>query len=189
MMALFSASYLIELKGHLSGKLTQYRVILRGLFLGFADFSHHPRPKRMIQGERGIDDKFCDKHNLYHRCKKEDLDGDRMNPSRIRCENTSVNWSKYSKPWDVIFDYPGYGVVRFLVRNLPTELPTERPPDAKLRSFVPVHDPKPTNYVHAEIATFTDGARVPKPSLGRMVKKEFQNLMSDRSLVILRPNL
>ena len=143
----------------------------------------------MIQGDRGIDKDFLGHHSLYHRCKLEDLAGDRMNPTRIRCDNASVNWSKYSKPWDVIFDYPGGGIVRFVVRDLPSELPTEPPQGAKLRSFSPVHDPMPDNYAHSEIGTFTEGTRVPNPNLSKTVRKEFQNIMSNRGLILLRPSV
>ncbi len=188
-MGPFSASYLSDVTDRLSGRLIRAQAILLVLLHGFAGSSQRARPKRMLQGNRGVDDKFLPRHALYHRIKKEDLISDRMNPARIRCENTSVNWSKYSKPWDATFDYPGCGVVRFMVRDLPRELPKEPNPKTKPRSFFPIHDPKPTNYAHSEIGTFTGGMRVPKPSLGKIVTKEFQNIMSNRSFVILLPRI
>jgi hypothetical protein len=48
--------------------------------------------------------------------------------SSIPYENLSTNWSKYSRPWDVIFDFPGYGIARLRVSDLPDNLPIEQPP-------------------------------------------------------------
>jgi hypothetical protein len=36
-----------------------------------------------------------------------------------------VNWSKYSKPWDVIFGDPKAGIALFLVWEVSRDLPTE----------------------------------------------------------------
>jgi hypothetical protein len=53
----------------------------------------------------------------------------------------------------------------------------------KLRSFFPTHEPLPDNYAHSEICTFVEGTKIQKPSLGRMVTKEFQMTMSNKSLI------
>ena len=78
-----------------------------------------------------MDDGFLPFHRLYHRCKKEDFEGDWVFGARMRYNNTSVNWSKYSKPWDVIFDHAGHGIVQFMVCQLPKELPKEPTPGAR----------------------------------------------------------
>jgi hypothetical protein len=175
------------------------RVALHGQLRGFESSSTHKRPKHMYRNGRPIDNKFKPTDHLYHRCRKDDVFEDRMLPDRIRSRDPSVNWSKYSKPWDVIFDHPGEGIVRFIVRDLPIELP-KSPPEPpknpkksiapiKLHSFFPIHDPIEDNYSHSEIRTFKDGARVTKGSLPELAKKEFRQIMSDRSFVILKPRI
>ena len=76
----------------------------------------------MLQRDRLPDQNFSKWHELYKRFGKEDFVEDRLIPARIPYRNSSVNWSKYSKPWDVIFEYPQMGFCRILVRNLPREL-------------------------------------------------------------------
>lgn len=116
--------------------------------------------------------------------------GKRLLAARIPFKNTSVNWSKYGKPWDVIFDFPGLGIAQFLVCGLPKELPIEAQPGVKTKphSFYPAHVPEPTNYAHSEIWTFKDGAHVEIPkSLPETVKKEFRQIMSDRGVILRKP--
>lgn len=80
--------------------------------------------------------------------------------------------------------------MRFVVRDLPRELPKFPIAEStKLRSFHPVHEPLQDNYAHSEIGTFTEGIRVPKPSLGKQVTKEFQAIMRNNSLVLLVPEV
>ena len=105
-----------------------------------------------------------------------------------------MNWSKYGKPWDVIFDFPGYGIAQFMVCGLPEELPMELPPGRqpnppKPHSFFPAHIPESDNYAHCEIWTFKDGVRVPRPDLPATVKKEFRQIMSDRGVILHSPSL
>lgn len=157
------------------------------------------RPKRMLQRGRGVDSNFKDCHQLYHRCKQEDVAGDRLLAARISYKKTSVNWSKYSKPWDVIFDYPGWGIARFFVGNLPKELPKELPKDKKARSkvkvhsFIPVHVPELTNYAHSEITSYKESqegrSSTASTNFSDTVKKEFRTAMSDCSLVLLIPEI
>ena len=146
----------------------------------------------MVQGKRGEDQEFRASDHLYYRCATEDVVGDRLLPARISYANTSVNWSKYSKPWDVIFDHPEYGIARFIVRDLPVELPRDVPVGAKAplaHSFFPSHVPEKENYAHSEIWTWRDGNRMPKAKLPELVKKEFRQIMSDRSLVLHQPRV
>jgi hypothetical protein len=143
----------------------------------------------MFQDGRRIDGGFRLRDRLFYRCVREDVSSGRLLAARISYANTSVNWSKYSKPWDVIFDHPLHGIVQFIVRDLPKELPKEKPSggDTKLHSFLPSHVPLPTNYAHSEIWTFKEGARVAKPKLSETVKKEFRAIMSDKGIVLRDP--
>lgn len=168
------------------GKFSQARVTLHRLLQRFSSFSTARRPQRMIQGTRGVDDRFQSGHKPYHRCTAEDLVGDRFLPPRSRYFDMSVNWSKYSKPWDVIFDYSKEGIVRFTVRDLPKEIPRDgRVNRVMIISSWPVHVPCPDNYSHCEIRAFHGSTRV--TSMGKLAKKEFRTIMSDRGFILSRP--
>src|SRR6185437_9609885 len=105
----------------LSGRWTKTRLALHDLSIRFVPFSIR-RPRRMLRNGRPVDKKFGDKDWLYRRCIKEDIAGDVLLPPRIRVDRPSVNWSRYSKPWDVTFDHPKQGIVRFVVGLLPKQL-------------------------------------------------------------------
>src|SRR5208337_2719167 len=101
----FSVSFPTDAIGHLLGKWSKMRVALHALLSGFANSSVQPRPQRMFQNGRPVDNQFGRFERLYHRCVQEDMEGNRLSALRLRYENTSVNRSRYSKPWDVIFDH------------------------------------------------------------------------------------
>lgn len=128
-------------------------------------------------------------HCLYFRINREDVLGDRINPDRIRSKDTSVNWSKYSKPWDVIFDHEGAGFARFLVRDIPEILPEKLEGNAKPHHFRPVHDPLTENYSHCEIRCFKDGVRHTGNKLPETVKKEYRQILSDRGVILSMPEV
>lgn len=157
---------------------------------GFENSSTHARPKRMLQRDRLPDQNFSKWHELYKRFGKEDFVEDRLIPARIPYRNSSVNWSKYSKPWDVIFEYPQMGFCRILVRNLPRELPKLQPENttAKLHNFIAEHAPIEDNFGHAEIVTFKDGIKlIENYDLPSTVKKELRTIVSDKSLILHFP--
>jgi hypothetical protein len=153
----------------------------------------------MMRKGRLVDSCFCNFHRLYYRCQREDFENDRLIAARIPYKNPSVNWSKYSWPWDVVSGYPHWGIVLFFVAHLPKELPKNLPPaskkgagiqaSVKLHSFYPGHVPLEENYAHCEIWTFKDGAKVQQPSLPALAKKEFRQIMSDRAFMVLRPKV
>jgi hypothetical protein len=146
----------------------------------------------MLRNGRPPDQSFKSRDFLYHRCTKEDVEDEVFLPARIRINRPSVNWSKYSKAWDVIFDYPGHGVVRFAVGNLPRELPKaplkpgEKRPEP--HHFFPLHDPLDLNYSHSEIRCSRGGRELVKIS-SSAVTKEFQAIMSRQGLLLLRPEI
>lgn len=144
----------------------------------------------MLQNGRGTDSEFRFFHCLFYRCKADDVVNDRLLPLSIPYKNTSVNWSKYSKPWDVIFDHPNHGIAQLVICDLPKELPKERVAgqQPKLHSFVPQHVPITLNYSHSEIWTWKEGAHLPKANLSETVKKEFRQIMSDRAVILHAPN-
>jgi len=144
----------------------------------------------MIQAGRGVDDQFLPRHRLYRRCKRDEVIGDRLTGASVRYDNMSTNWSKYSKPWDVIFDFPNYGIAQLRVADLPDNLPIEQPPGTQVlrHAFRPQHVPCPDNYAHTEIWVYRSDQRL-KTVSARTVKKEFRQIVSDRSFIILPPKL
>jgi hypothetical protein len=79
---------------------------------------------------RPVDQDFRWYHRLYYRCQADDVAGDRLLPLKVRSFDVSVNWSKYSKPWDVIFGDSKAGIALFLVWEVKRDLPTQLPPSA-----------------------------------------------------------
>lgn len=142
----------------------------------------------MYRKGRGIDRGILPRHCLYFRVQREDLIGNRINPGRIRASDTSVNWSKYSLPWDVVFDYKGAGIARFMVRDVPKILPTTVAGGTKEHHFRPVHDPLEENYSHCEIRCFKEGEHHTSGKLPVTVKKEFRQILSDRAYVLMLPD-
>lgn len=143
----------------------------------------------MVRNGRGCDSEFHGWHPLYYRCTKEDLIDGKFIGARVRLPNTSVNWGKYSKPWDVVFDNKGCGIVMWCVRGLPAELPTVLPDkNAKVHSFSPGHVPLDQNYSHSEIWCFKEGKRVEK-SLPDTVKKEMRTMLGDRGCLLWPPTV
>jgi hypothetical protein len=144
----------------------------------------------MRRGGRGVDNSFRSKDRLYRRCVNEDIEGDRLLIARIGYNDTSVNWSKYSRPWDVIFDYQGHGIARWLVRELPRGIPENPPPGTKveLHDFAPSHVPLCENYSHSEIWVYRSGVRIRQLS-SSLAKKQFRAIMSDRSFILVYPEI
>ena len=164
---------------------------MRAQLKGFETSSSHPRPARLIQGNRGIDDRFRPIHQLYWRIVLEDIEGSLLLPARIRYKNASVNWSKYSKPWDVIFDYPKCGIAQCLVADLPWEIPKELPKGATSdpHTFYPKHDPLPDMYPHSEIRLLKGGNPVDGSKTNSLAAKEYRAAMRTRSVIILKPSI
>lgn len=146
----------------------------------------------MIQGRRGTDPSFRRHHLLYRRCNREDLFEGRLIPARIPLD-TSVNWSKYSKPWDVIFENPGDGFLQFTVRSLPSNVPYVIPSgqQSSLHVCAPGHKPLEYNYSHSEILTYRKSnnrlERVSKDRVGGLAKKEIRQLLSERAVLLQVP--
>jgi hypothetical protein len=96
----------------------------------------------------------------------------------------SVNRGKYSTPADVLLsradEFEGWGVLRFVVQDLPAEFP---PGDAQY-TFFPRHVPEDEMYPHSEI--WCD--RLPRtneyvePS-SKGIRKLFRAFMSQRARV------
>jgi hypothetical protein len=150
----------------------------------------------MMRRNRPLDDDFQPEHRLYYRIELHDeLEGNHLDPQKIRAAfDISVNWSKYSKPWDVIFGTPASGIASVLVRDifvdLPLDLASQQREVRKPHLYRPVHEPYEDNYSHSVIAVFKDGARVTKSrDIGAMAKREFRQLLSDKAEILFRPSI
>ena len=164
---------------------------MRRPFLGFPDSSKRNRPRRLLQAGRSDDQQFKPAHLLFIRCRRRDLLGGKPNPITIRYSNQSSNWSKYSKPWDVIFDSRGWGFYSLAVCDVPSNLPEhpEQAPGVTIYTFRPVHDPVNNNYPHTEIQAFKGVARVNNPKPSDLVKKEYRTAIRERARLLLKPSL
>ena len=112
----------------------------------------------------------------------------RLNPARLRPLDISVNWSKYSKPWDVIFDHPGCGIARLLVKDVCKLLPVQEIANQtlKLVKYYVAHVPEDLNYSHSEIKVKKDEVVLVKSSqISDTAKKEFKQILSDRAIILL----
>jgi hypothetical protein len=118
----------------------------------------------MMRNGRPVDQDFKRWHELYYRFDSaEDIEGEHLLGPRIRASfDISVNWSKYSMPWDVIVGVPDAGIAVFFVLEIQRELPTnlgssERAKDKpKPHLYALVHEPEEENYSHSAIAVFKD---------------------------------
>jgi hypothetical protein len=94
----------------------------------------------------------------------------------------------------VIFKNPTAGIALFFVRDIDRAFPsdlsgTQREIDRpKPHLYGPKHDPYEDNYSHTAIAVLKDGKPVTKSGdISPTAKKEFRQVVSDRSLIIRRP--
>jgi hypothetical protein len=148
------------------------------------------RPRRMIQRGRGIDDGFLPRHKLYFRISKEDWDGGQLIEARLPVANQSVNWSKYSMPWDVKFDHPFCGIAQICVRDIPKQLPEQlSDPNDKFHIYAPKHVPIATNYSHSEIQVTKNGILVRDSSKinSKIVKKKYRSIIRSAAVILLEP--
>ncbi len=147
----------------------------------------------MIQGSRNADSDFKQWHGLYRACAFEDVIDGRVAGPTISCRQISVNWSKYSVPWDVIFDRKNWGVAHLFVQDLPTDLPIDPPPGANLFDFRVGHVPENDNYAHSQIEAYKRGQAANAPvvmvttDLPSTVKKQLRQILADKFTVIILP--
>jgi hypothetical protein len=143
----------------------------------------------MLRRGRPVDKAFEPEHLLYMRITDEDVVEGIVIPARIRAFDQSVNWSKYSWPWDVVFDHGGCGVSTVAISELPPPLPKILPDNkSKYHTFIPEHVPEDQNYSHSEIRAWKAGTKLTKSSqIGEVAKKEYQNFMSAVLEIIIDP--
>lgn len=149
----------------------------------------------MIRAGRPVDNGFQQDHLLYYRIEnRKEVDGDHLDPQEIRSAfDVSVNWSKYSEPWDVIFGHRCAGFASILVRDICLNLPQDVTPEHQYQTrnshtYGPDHDPEDCNYSHTHIACTKGGQRVIKSAqISATAKREFRQLLADRAKILLHP--
>ena len=150
--------------------------------------SENARPLRMYQQDRPAINNFIKWHRLYIWVTNEDILEGRVISARVKWNNSSANWSKFSKPWDVVFGQPNYGFFQLLIKHLPSELPKEKVQNPNIYSFEPRHRPVPLNYSHTEIVSVGNtGERPQKKEISAATKKEFRQIISDRAVLLQYP--
>lgn len=143
----------------------------------------------MFRRGRPVDPVFDAEETLYRRCLPGEVQGQRLLPAAIKFPGWSVNREKYSDPDDVLIpNYQEYGVAGFRVKDIPESLRSPAPGNV-LFEFGVEHVPEEDNYAHSEIRTYKDGHYDPSLSkkINAQVKKEFRQLLSDRTFVIRHP--
>ncbi len=147
--------------------------------------SKSDRPERMYRVGRPIDSYFEEDELLYNRCRLEHVDGERLLPTGIRFPDWSVNRGKYSEPEDVLIpEYWDWGIAQFEVSSVPKSLNL---PGNTQFEFRVEHDPLENNYSHSEVRTYKDGNHHRKLEVNKTVKKQFRQILSDRTLLIRQP--
>jgi hypothetical protein len=95
----------------------------------------------------------------------------------------SVNRSKYSQPEDVLKpDYLHWGILEFLVKDVPTILQEGE----SSSSFLVVHCPLEDNYAHSEIQSYK-GEHLKEPS--KTLKTRFRDAIRKNHRVLRAPSM
>ena len=147
----------------------------------------------MIQGSRGVNSSFLPRHKLYFRVPSEAyVNGQWIEASIdfIPAANQSVNWSKYSKPWDVKFDHADHGIALIRVSDIPERLPDAISTDLndKVHFYTATHVPEPNNYSHSEIQVLKDGkVIVNRSKVSNKTKKQYRALIRAKAVILLPP--
>ena len=122
-------------------------------------------PAEMMTLDREPDQDFDDMERLFRRFPPACLDRGEISIAAVELPDMSVLREKYGKPeWLLLDDdYLGWGVLYFLVRDLP---PHEEITQAGFMSFslAPRHVPLKKNYPHSEVWMSRDGIHICRAS-------------------------
>ncbi len=112
-----------------------------------------------------------------------------INPLKIGYANLSVNREKYSVSEDVIFGMPSWGILYWLVADVPSNVKPSNEGLGEPFDFRPSHAPEWNNYAHSEIWAYKGNVRVQDPNPSKVVKKMYRQLMSERAKIIKLPEI
>lgn len=139
------------------------------------------RPERMFQRGRPEDQEFGLAELLFRRYLRDHWIEGHFSDLGFRFPRQSLNRQKYSEPEDVLLSdegtyYNGYGVLEFLVCDIPTTL---QAPGTRVFVFYPRHVPQDLNYAHSELWCDTEhrtgGYIEPKSSI---IRKQLRTKLS-----------
>ncbi len=141
----------------------------------------------MFRRSRPIDPDFDPLEDLYIRCRLCDVIGNRLSGVSIRFPDCSVNRGKHSEPEDVLIPHwLDFGIATFKVVHVPQSLTSE---SGTKFEFKVTHVPEDDNYAHSEIRTFKNGFHDGKVKVSSLVRKEFRQILSERTTVIRQPTI
>ena len=136
----------------------------------------------MYQHSRPEDQEFGLEELLYRRYLQAHWIEGHFSDIGFKFPRQSLNRQKYSEPEDVLLSdegtyHVGYGVLEFLVRDIPTRL---QEPETRMFVFFPKHVPGALNYAHSELWCDTEqrtGSYVPPSAT---IKKLLRAKLSQR---------
>jgi len=138
----------------------------------------------MFRKGRPVDPIFDPSEHLFFRIPPDAVVGG-VDPIDIRFPEFSVNRGKHGYYWYLLYpEFLAFGVVEFLVSDIPTPLQSEGGVEY---AFRPEHDPEDGNYAHSEVRTFKGKTRHQKSNLPQGIKKEFRESLVQRMVLIHDP--
>ncbi len=139
-------------------------------------------PERLKANGRGEDPDFPPQEKLFRRYKKAEYQaGVLLNIALSSAP--SVNRGNYSQSTDVLIHeadkYAGFGILSFLVQDIPAQLLAGQP----THQFFPKHMPVANNYSHSEVWCNRIGQIGPHVEPNKAVRKMFRTLLGQRVAV------
>lgn len=140
-------------------------------------------PELMFRRGRAEDPVFEPTEPLYKRFSPaEFVPGSSIS---VRFPEFSVNRGKYSEPeWVLLPQWLDYGIVVFLVRDVPAEMTSE---GGVRYTFIVAHAPLEDNYAHSEIRALKEGRHVPRLDVPKTLKKKFRQILAERWRIYRQP--
>jgi len=146
--------------------------------------SSDDRPPDMFRRDRPVDPNFDPSEHLFFRIPPDAVVVG-VDPVDIRFPEFSVNRGKFGYYWYLLYPkFFEFGVVEFLVSDIPTPLQSEGGVEY---AFRPEHVPDDDNYAHSEVRTFKGKTRSQKSNLPQGIKKEFREALVQRMILIHDP--
>ncbi len=153
-------------------------------------------PEYLMQREQPVDPIFSPDETLFRRVRPDDWDDDDVDLDAIEFPDMSVNRSKFGPPESARWDrgqYVNWGVIGFVVRDIPVEIPFQGAVIYRLR---PVHKPHKRNYPHSEVQVFEAKWDSPgqenhigvekMPGIPHEAQQEWRELLRRKCRIVLR---
>lgn len=150
-------------------------------------------PDRLLCNGRTPDQTFSPTEKLFFRLPPLQPDEDEYDdiPSaKLPPLPISLNRERYSRPNDVLFARPDYGIAVLRVQDLPVEVNVKATGGKyELRlEHDPVHDEETDNYAHTEIRVYCEGARVDSSAIDKRDRLAIKESISRVAKVYKKPS-